>query len=89
MAVVLSHVPKDPKLAHRFRERATREITLRWPDCLSLPIMPTGAILLHSNLVRTAGFSIIHFIVVDALNRTFRFRGQERSFHLWRSLRSS
>jgi hypothetical protein len=44
---------EDPTMASRFRERAMREITLHWPDTLSLPIMPTGAIPLHRDLVRT------------------------------------
>jgi hypothetical protein len=44
---------KDPTLTSRFRESAMREITLRWPGTLSLPIMPTGAIPLHRYLVRT------------------------------------
>jgi len=30
-----------------------REIMLHWPDTLALPIMPTGAIPLASDLVRT------------------------------------
>src|SRR5258708_23849036 len=44
---------KDPTLASRFRESATRQIMLRWPETLSLPIMPTGAIPLYSDLIRT------------------------------------
>jgi hypothetical protein len=44
---------KDPKIATKFRERVMREIEGRWPDTLSLPIMPTGAIPLHGDLVRT------------------------------------
>jgi hypothetical protein len=44
---------KDPALAARFRERAMQAIMLRWPSTLSLPIMPTGAIPLHRDLVRT------------------------------------
>lgn len=44
---------KDPQLATRFRESAMRQIMLRWPDTLSLPIMPTGAIPLHRDLIRT------------------------------------
>lgn len=44
---------KDPALSSTFRERAMRGIELRWPDTLSLPIMPTGAIPLHADLVRT------------------------------------
>jgi hypothetical protein len=43
----------DPALADRFREGAMREIIMRWPDTVSLPIMPTGAIPLHRDLVRT------------------------------------
>jgi hypothetical protein len=44
---------KDPTLNSRFRERAMREIAHRWPGTLSLPIMPTGAIPLPSDLLRT------------------------------------
>ena len=36
-----------------FRERAMHEIMLRWPITLSLPIMPTGAMPLPRDLVRT------------------------------------
>ena len=43
----------DSTLSSRFRERAMRAIKLRWPDTLPLPIMPTGAIPLHADLVRT------------------------------------
>jgi hypothetical protein len=35
---------KDPALNSSLRENVMREITRRWPDTLSLPIMPTGAI---------------------------------------------
>jgi uncharacterized protein (TIGR04141 family) len=41
---------KAPQLTTRFRERAMRQIMLRWPDTLALPIMPTGAIPLHRDL---------------------------------------
>lgn len=44
---------KDPTLTNRFRENAMREIMLRWPGTLTLPIMPTGAIPLAQDLVRT------------------------------------
>jgi hypothetical protein len=44
---------KDPAMATRFRERAMHDIMLHWPGTLSLPIMPTGAIPLHSDLIRT------------------------------------
>lgn len=45
---------KEPQLATRFRESAMRQIMLRWPATLSLPIMPTGAIPLRRDLVRTS-----------------------------------
>jgi hypothetical protein len=44
---------KVPAMATRFRNRAMREITLRWPGTLTLPIMPTGSIPVASDLVRT------------------------------------
>ena len=44
---------KDPAISARFRERAMHEIMLHWPSTLSLPIMPTGAIPLHRDLIRT------------------------------------
>jgi hypothetical protein len=44
---------KDPELTTRFREEVMSQIMLRWPDTLSLPIMPTGAIPLHRDLIRT------------------------------------
>lgn len=43
----------DPRLASQFREKAVRAIFARWPHTLSLPIMPTGAIPLYRDLVRT------------------------------------
>jgi hypothetical protein len=44
---------KDPQLTTRFRESVMRQIMLRWPDTLSLPIMPSGAIPLYGDLIRT------------------------------------
>lgn len=44
---------EDTALNNRFRERAMREIRRKWPGTLSLPIMPTGAIPLHADLVQT------------------------------------
>jgi hypothetical protein len=50
---------KDPAMVARFRERAMHEIMLHWPGTLALPIMPTGAIPLHRDLVRTpAGYIV-------------------------------
>jgi hypothetical protein len=51
---------KDPALTSRFRENAMREIMLRWPDTLSLPIMPTGAIPLPRDLVRTPNGYVVN-----------------------------
>lgn len=44
---------KDPALNGAFREAAMREVVRNWPETLSLPIMPTGAIPLHRDLIRT------------------------------------
>jgi hypothetical protein len=44
---------EDPALNTRLRERAMSEIMRKWPRSLSLPIMPTGAIPLHRDLVQT------------------------------------
>jgi hypothetical protein len=65
---------KDPALNSRFRESAVREIMLRWPDTLSLPIMPTGAIPLAQDLVRTPTGYIVnpaqaHRYQLDATKR--------------------
>jgi hypothetical protein len=46
---------EDPELASQFRESAMHEIMIRWPGTLALPIMPTGAIPLPRDLVRTPG----------------------------------
>jgi hypothetical protein len=49
----------DTALARRFRDRAVHEIFARWPNTLRLPIMPTGAIPLHEDLVRTStGYTV-------------------------------
>jgi hypothetical protein len=50
----------DPTLTSRFRENVMREIMLRWPGTLSLPIMPTGAIPLHADLIRTPNGYIVN-----------------------------
>lgn len=44
---------KDPVVASSFRKAAMDKIKHRWPDILSLPIMPNGAIPLHRDLIRT------------------------------------
>ncbi len=51
---------EDPALASRFRKIVTREIMLRWPKTLSLPIMPTGAIPLYNDLIRTPNGYIVN-----------------------------
>jgi hypothetical protein len=44
---------EDVMLNSRLREAVMREIMRNWPETLSLPIMPTGAIPLHRDLIRT------------------------------------
>jgi hypothetical protein len=51
---------KDATHARRFRQRAMRVIRLHWPSILSLPIMPSGAIPLRRDLVRTPGGYIVN-----------------------------
>jgi hypothetical protein len=65
---------KDPALSSRFRERAMRAIKLRWPDTLSLPIMPTGAIPLHADLVRTP----IGYVVKPSEAHRYQLEDSER-----------
>lgn len=50
---------KDATQARRFRQRAMRVIRLQWPNILSLPIMPSGAIPLPRDLVRTPSGYIV------------------------------
>jgi hypothetical protein len=45
----------DPQFNAQFRGRVMREIMRRWPDTLSLPIMPTGAIPNPGDMIRTPG----------------------------------
>jgi hypothetical protein len=51
---------RDPMLTSRFRQSAMREIMVRWPGTLSLPIMPTGAIPLLGDLIRTPNGYIVN-----------------------------
>ena len=44
---------RDVELARQFRDRLMRKVVARWPQTLSLPVMPTGSIPLHSQLIRT------------------------------------
>jgi hypothetical protein len=44
---------EDVMLNNLFREAVMREIMRSWPETLTLPIMPTGAIPLHRDLIRT------------------------------------
>jgi len=45
----------DSQFNTQFRDRVLREIMRRWPDTLSLPIMPTGAIPNPEDMIRTPG----------------------------------
>jgi hypothetical protein len=50
---------EDPPRFAKFREGLMRKVVRRWPQTLSLPIMPTGAIPLASDLVRTpSGYAV-------------------------------
>jgi hypothetical protein len=49
----------DPKLNGRFQQRAMDAIMRRWPETLSLPIMPTGAIPLHRDLIKTSNGYVV------------------------------
>jgi hypothetical protein len=68
---------EDPTPASRFRESAMRQIMLRWPDTLSLPIMPTGAIPLHGDLIRTPN----GYIVNPSEAHRYELQGTERQSH--------
>lgn len=51
---------KDPRLNAKFRDNAMRQIMLRWPDTISLPILPTGAIPLPRDRIRTPNGYIVN-----------------------------
>ena len=44
---------QDAALAQRFRDQVMSKILARWPETLSLPVMPTGSIPLHGQLRKT------------------------------------
>jgi hypothetical protein len=44
---------EEPERTARFRDSVMRPIKVRWPKTVALPIMPTGAIPLHADLVPT------------------------------------
>ncbi|WP_177221910.1 hypothetical protein [Brevundimonas viscosa] len=44
---------EDPASATRFRERVMNRLVLRWPETMSLPVMPTGSIPNPHQLVKT------------------------------------
>lgn len=50
---------EDPQRFTNFREGLMPKVFRRWPQTLSLPIMPTGAIPLPSDMVRTpSGYEV-------------------------------
>lgn len=51
---------EDVALNTRFQEAAMRDIKRNWPGTLSLPIMPTGAIPHHRDLIRTPDGYIVN-----------------------------
>ena len=44
---------EEPERTAQFRQRVMKQIIVRWPKTQTLPIMPTGAIPLHQDLVLT------------------------------------
>ncbi len=49
----------EPERVALFRDRVMRRISARWPETTRLPIMPTGAIPLRRDLVRTpSGYGV-------------------------------
>jgi hypothetical protein len=44
---------EEPERTARFRDSVMKQIKVRWPKTAALPIMPTGAIPLHDDLVLT------------------------------------
>ena len=44
---------EEPERTAQFRRRVMKQIIMRWPKTQTLPIMPTGAIPLHQDLVLT------------------------------------
>jgi hypothetical protein len=51
---------QDPDRSKRFRERLLPEVMAVWPDTASLPIMPSGAIPLTRDLVRTPSGYVVN-----------------------------
>ena len=51
---------QDPERSTRFRDTLVAKIKKEWPDTASLPIMPSGAIPLTRDLVRTPSGYIVN-----------------------------
>jgi hypothetical protein len=68
---------KDSQLTTRFRDDAVRQIMLHWPYTRSLPIMPTGAIALHGDLIRTPN----GYIVDPSAVHKYELKGLENQGH--------
>jgi hypothetical protein len=51
---------RDPDRSKRFRERLLPRIMAAWPNTASLPIMPSGAIPLPGDLVRTPSGYVVN-----------------------------
>lgn len=68
---------EDPAMNSRFREHAMREILRKWPKTLALPIMPTGAIPLHHDLVQTP----TGYVVNPTEAHRYQLRSQAGSQH--------
>ena len=61
---------QDPNHSSRFREALVAKIKKEWPDTASLPIMPSGAIPLTRDLVRTSSGYIVNPSAAAKYNET-------------------
>jgi hypothetical protein len=64
---------EDALLNSRFREAAMRQVVQKWPETLSLPILPTGAIPLSGDLIRTPE----GYVISPAEADKYEFRNAE------------
>jgi hypothetical protein len=68
---------KEPQLTTRLRQSAMREIMLRWPDTVSLPIIPNGAIPLRGDLIQTQN----GYIINPSAAHQYELEGAEKQPH--------
>ena len=61
---------EDSEINAKFQERAMHEIMLRWPNTLSLPVTPSGAIPGQSVLIRTPNGYVVKPSEIDKYGLT-------------------